>query len=462
MANGTDRNIRRLWLGQTTSLIGDWFLRIALPLLVLARTGSATATGLTFLSAYGPGLVLAPIAGALVEGWDHRRTMIRADVIRAGVVAVLLVQPSRREIWIVYVVAVAGSGVSQFFTPARTALIPSLVGAEHLAQVNGTMAIGSELALLAGPALGGLVYSAGGLRTAVVVDAMSYLVSATATSLLPNRSRKARRAGLPGSITALRSGLRLASRDPMLRSLFAANTAMALAAGIIGVAVVYFARRHLLASGAQYGTMLSAQAIGGLGGAWLSRRVSGVMTNKAWLLVTNSLVAAAVAGIAASGRWWVVALVLFGGGAPTTISNVVTTVLVQLTPPADFRARVASVYGWTSTAGLVLGTMAAGPLVTRYGSQSALVIAAGLMGASVVLLARLMPGPLRGFSPGPPGGGGPGPPGPRPLSGHGGGCSSPAGAAPCGPGRPRGHRPGRAAWLGPRPNQKGRPVQPHG
>jgi len=392
-----NRSIRRLWVGQTTSQIGDWFLRIALPLYVLARTGSATDTAITFLAAYLPALVIGPLAGALVEGWDHRRTMIGADLIRAALVSLLFADPGARTIWAVYLIAASGAGVSAFFAPARTALIPALAETDGLARANATMSIGSELALLIGPALGGLTYGLGGLRSAVVVDALSYLWSAGATWGLPRTPRVPRTsaAAAGSTLEALRSGLGVARRDRLLRALFASNLVLMVGAGILSVGIVTFARHHLGATGSQYGTMLSAQAVGGMAGAWLSRRVSSQLTNKAWVVLTTGLIGLAVAGVAESPTWWVVALVLFAGGAPTTINTVVVTILVQLTPPADFRARTASVYSWTNNAGAAAGTILAGPLTAYAGSQVALVASAGFIGISTVIAAAMMPGPVR-------------------------------------------------------------------
>jgi len=391
-----NRSIRRLWVGQTTSQVGDWFLRIALPLYVLARTGSATDTAITFLAAYLPALVIGPLAGAMVEGWDHRRTMIGADLIRAGLVSLLFVDPGARTIWAVYLIAASGAGVSAFFAPARTALIPSLVEADGLARANATMSIGSELALLVGPALGGLTYSLGGLRSAVVVDALSYLWSAGATWGLPRTPRVPRTSAttVGSTLEALRSGLGVASRDRLLRALFASNLVLMVGAGTLSVAIVTFARQDLGVTGFQYGTMLSAQAVGGMAGAWLSRRVSSQLTNKAWVVLTTGLIGLAVAGVAGSPTWWVVALVLLAGGAPTTINAVVVTILVQLTPPPDFRARTASVYSWTNSAGAAAGTILAGPVTAYAGSQVALLVSAAFIGISTVIAAAMMPGPV--------------------------------------------------------------------
>ncbi len=342
--------------------------------------------------------MIGPIAGALVEGFDHRHTMIATDLIRGGLVGVLLVSPGSGAIWVVYLVAALQAGVSEFFAPARTALIPALVRTESLAKANGTMSIGSELALLLGPASGGLTYGVGGLRAAVAIDTVSYLISAGATGLLPRtgRDRVGRRTlRVEATARSLGSGLAFAGREPLLRTLFAANLIMAVGAGILGVAIVTFARRDLGVGGLDYGVMLSAQSIGGLAGAWLSRRITGALSDKAWVSLSFGLIGLAVAGVAASNRWWLAAMVLLAGGTPTTLGLVVVTTLVQLTPPESYRARTASIYRWTSMAGLAIGSVIAGPLAAGHGSRAALAVSAGLIGISAVLAGWRMPGRIR-------------------------------------------------------------------
>src|SRR5215217_7036866 len=80
-----------IWLGQVISLLGSGLTSFALGVWVYQRTGSVTKFALIAFFASLPGLVLSPIAGALVDRWDRRRTMILSDGLAAVTSAVLLV-----------------------------------------------------------------------------------------------------------------------------------------------------------------------------------------------------------------------------------------------------------------------------------------------------------------------------------------------------------------------------------
>jgi MFS family permease len=136
------------------------------------------------VSAVLPGLLLGPAAGALADRWDRRTTMVLADIGRAGTLLVLLAEPGRHVIWLVYLVGAGQGCLSQLFAPARTATLHTLVPPTQLAAANSAVAAGPELALLGGPVLGGAVYAFAGLRLSGDLDVVSYLVSAVTIAAL--------------------------------------------------------------------------------------------------------------------------------------------------------------------------------------------------------------------------------------------------------------------------------------
>ncbi len=118
------RNFSLLWFGQFISVIGDWVLFIALPFYTYSLTGSVLATGAMFIVSTLPRLVLGSVAGVFVDRWDRKRTMIVADVLRVLLVAMLLFVRSRDWLWLIYASSFLESVVSQFFNPAKSAIIP--------------------------------------------------------------------------------------------------------------------------------------------------------------------------------------------------------------------------------------------------------------------------------------------------------------------------------------------------
>src|SRR5919199_418218 len=128
LATLRQRNFALLWAAGLISMLGDWFLFIALPFYVYTLTGSALATGGTFIAESLPSILFGSVAGVFVDRWDRRRTLIVADVVRAILLVGLLAVRSPETVWIVFAISFSQSTIGQFFGPARDALIPRLVG----------------------------------------------------------------------------------------------------------------------------------------------------------------------------------------------------------------------------------------------------------------------------------------------------------------------------------------------
>lgn len=224
------RDFRLLLAGQLLSNVGDWLLLVAAPFFVFELTGSTMATGLTLTAEAVPAIVLGPVAGVFVDRWDRRRTMIATDVLRAATVLSMLAVHSRGEVWIVYGAVTVEAGFSQFFSPARRALVPNLVGrGPELSAANAVSQLVEGVIRLVGGPLGGVLYVFFGFRSVVVLDVASYVLSAGLTLLVRHRvlpSKATRRDGAgtrpaPRRFRAeSRAGLGHVYRNPDLRTLF--------------------------------------------------------------------------------------------------------------------------------------------------------------------------------------------------------------------------------------------------
>jgi MFS family permease len=378
-------------------------LRTALPLYVYARTGSALSTGLTFLAGTVPALVLGPVAGALVDRWRPHITMIGADLGRAAVLLALMAGPGASHLWIVYMAVAGQACLSQFFGPARSRLIPAVASAEGLAAANAAVSAGSELALLVGPALGGAVYAAAGLRVAVGLDIASYLVSASTIGALrvsaepdPRPLPGDRRSFCVGLLVDFANGLRLVGRTPILRALLAVSLVLFVGGGLLPVLIVPFADHQLHATAAQYGLVLSAQALGGLVGAAVVAPIMQRAGDPRLLIGTSLLaMAGAVAALGNTTRWWVAGLCLAAGGIPTTTSAVATATILQNVPAENERGRVAGLYAAATALGVTIGAPAAA-LLAPVGPRLGITITAAVFAGSGALAFLMIPaGPRR-------------------------------------------------------------------
>ncbi|MBR7829978.1 MFS transporter, partial [Actinospica sp. MGRD01-02] len=182
------RDYRLVLAGQFLSSIGDWLLLVAAPFFVFALTGSTMATGLTLTAESLPAILLGPAAGVFADRWDRRRTMIAMDLLRGGAVCSMLAVHGRGDVWIVYAALTLEAAFSQFYNPARRALVPSLVGrGPELSAANAlSQLVGGVIRLVGGP-LGGALYVLFGFHLVVIMDIASYALSAALATLIHHR-----------------------------------------------------------------------------------------------------------------------------------------------------------------------------------------------------------------------------------------------------------------------------------
>lgn len=174
-----DSSFSALWTGQLVSLIGDRVHQVALAFLVLRATESPIAVGAVFLVSTLPNLLFGPIAGTLVDRWDHREVMIVSDLLRAGVVLLIPIA-AVTNLALVYPLVFLVTTISIFFRPAKIAILPRIVSSDDLIPANSAMWIAETFADIGGFALAGLFVALLGsqLPLAFWVDAMTYVASA--------------------------------------------------------------------------------------------------------------------------------------------------------------------------------------------------------------------------------------------------------------------------------------------
>lgn len=167
-----------LWIGSAVSQVGSELTRLAMPLLVLALTGSPGWAGVVAGARIAASIVAQLPAGVWVDRWDRRRTLVTAHggQVLAGAVLGALILADQVAIWHLVVAGMADGVCSAFAGPARTTAIRGVVPVEQLPSAYAQEEARNHAARLAGPPLGALLY---GLGRAVpfVVDALTYLVA---------------------------------------------------------------------------------------------------------------------------------------------------------------------------------------------------------------------------------------------------------------------------------------------
>jgi MFS family permease len=250
---------RRLWSARTISQWGDTFNFVALALLIYDLTGSGLGVSGVVVAEILPVLLLAPLAGALVDRWPRVRVMVGADLLRLLLMVVLAVWHDSAAG--VYLVAFGMSVGAVFFNPAAGSVLPALVRRDALVAANSGIWTAAVLSQVVLAPLAGLTVTGFGYGVAFAVNAASYAASALALRHLqvPGAPEHTKRRRL---WVEAREGVAVLVRHRLLRALAVGQVLAALSAGATSALLVVLAEEHLGVAGGGYGLLIGAIGVG--------------------------------------------------------------------------------------------------------------------------------------------------------------------------------------------------------
>lgn len=170
-----------LILGKLVSLLGSNMQQFALSLYVLALTGSATIFASMLSISIIPRLLLSPIAGVFGDWFDRKRSIVFLDFLNAliiGVYAVIFIFKGSLTIPMIYILVILLEITEIFFHSAMAAVIPSMVDKEELMEANSFNSLVMNIGQLIAPILGAALYGAFGLKIILIINSISFLLSA--------------------------------------------------------------------------------------------------------------------------------------------------------------------------------------------------------------------------------------------------------------------------------------------
>src|SRR3954469_20366393 len=181
-----NRDFRVLLVSQGVSSLGDSVSFTALPLLVLALTGSGLAMGVVGALQTLPDLVFGLVAGAIADRSDQKRMMVLTDLGRAVLTALipLSVFLGGPTMAVILIVAAPMSTLRSLFLAAYTAAVPAIVGRPRLAQANSYFEVVYSTGFIIGPAVAGFLSAAIGPGATMGIDAISFAVAAIGVALI--------------------------------------------------------------------------------------------------------------------------------------------------------------------------------------------------------------------------------------------------------------------------------------
>jgi MFS family permease len=156
------REFRFLFLGRTTSFVGNAFANVALAFAVLDLTGSKTDLGLVLAARSIPQVLFLLVGGIWADRLPRNRVMVISNVasgISQGAIAVLLLS-GQAQVWQLMALAAVNGLSSAFFFPAAVGIVPQTVPQRMLQSANSLLSLGSNASWIGGAALGGLVVAA--------------------------------------------------------------------------------------------------------------------------------------------------------------------------------------------------------------------------------------------------------------------------------------------------------------
>jgi MFS family permease len=382
---------RRLWTARTVSQAGDVVQFTTLALLTYSLTGSGLGVSGVVFAEIVPVLLLAPVAGPLVDRLPRVPVMVAADLVRMALALALALWHT--DTGAVYALAFGLSAGAVVFNPAAGSLLPALVTEEQLIAANsGIWSAAVLLQIALAPAAGALATTAG-FGWAFAVNAASF-----ATSALLLRGLRSGEPPRPVTSSGVwvhaRAGWALLFRDRLLRALAVAQALAALSAGATSAMLVVLARQRLGASDSGYGLLLSAIGLGAFAGPLLltrlgaSARRPGVVFAAFGLRGLVDLALATVTALPAA------AGVLVAYGLGTSAGNVTLPTLIQTHVPANARGRVFAGFDviWQTMrlASVLLGGVLADTvgIPDVFYAGAALLLAAALIGAIAGTLGR--------------------------------------------------------------------------
>ena len=385
------RDYRLLWLGEVVSHTGRHITVVALPFQVFQITRSAFAVGLIGLVQVLP-LVGSSLAGGVVADRVDRRKLLAATqsalAVVSGVLAAVTIAGDP-PLWLLYVLAGAIGALSGLESPTRTAMVPRLVGLEHLPSAIALEQTLFQVSDIVGPAVGGVIIGALGLEWAYAIDALTFLVAlGTVLALRPMPPEESEERS--GGLEAFRQGFRYLKGRKVLQSTFYVDL-IAMIFGMPRALFPLFALEIFDVGPEGLGLLYAAPALGAVLGALTSGWVRHVKHQGRAVLWSVTVWGFAIAAFGLSGSFPLALGFLGVAGAADVISAVFRSTILQSRVPDRLRGRLSAIHIAVVVGGPRLGDFEAGTVAALV-SPAFSVVSGGLaVVGGVVLLALLVP-----------------------------------------------------------------------
>jgi MFS family permease len=390
-------DFRLLWAGETVSQAGSAMTVVALPLVAITiLDASPIVLGLLTASAWLPSLLISLPAGAWVDQTGRRAVMQAANIASAALFVSVPVAAWSGALTVAHLAAVAfAGGVARvFFRTAFQAYVPTVVPKSRLTAANSWLSGSESASEVVGPSLAGLLAQAFGAVSAVLLDGLSFLVSAICLSRIQTAEPAGRHRDNAGLLARIRAGVRYVFSDRYLRTtaLFASFGNLTQAA--VQTLLLVFLVRTVEQPVGTAGLLLAGMGAGGLAGAVLAARIADRFGTARALLWSEAVTVPFGLLIPLTGPGPRLALfpigltVMFAG---VTAGSIIARGWRQGYVPDGMLARTGATMTVLALGAIPFGALAGGWLASTIGIRDALWIL-----CAALLLPVLVLSPLRG------------------------------------------------------------------
>lgn len=387
----------RWWTAGTTSGLGSAVGAVALPLTaVTVLDASAFEMGLIAAASYVAWIVIGLPAGVIVQRLPMRGAQIAADLARAAAVASIPVAwwAGRLTVGQLVVAALVISFADVVFDVANSTFLPSIVSKEQLQSRNSLTSGTHATTQLGGPSVGGLFVQLLGAVPTLLVDAVSYLVSALLLRTLPERRAEAPDRWPPVR-AMIREGWRFVVRHPVMGPCMWAATAANTVCGAQHALYALYLVRELHAKPGLVGLLLAADGAGTLLGAALTNRVTARLGTARALIAAGFVSVAGALAVPFGAGWrgfvaFAVGNVVFSAGV--VVLSVVTRTYRQIASPPELLSRVMATVRFVSWGAIPVGGLLAGALAGVLSARAALFV---FVAAAACIPLVLLASPVR-------------------------------------------------------------------
>lgn len=381
-----NREFWLVWFGQASSALGSQSAGIAMPLLVLALTGSPVQAGLVGFVGTGSAVVLLLPAGVLADRADRRALMRWCDAGRLAAMAGLALGLAlgRPSLLALLGVALVNGSLTALFVAAHSGALRQVVARPELPTAVARSQASRQAAVVGGPPLGGLLFAVA-RPLPFLVDAASYLVSfLTITAIrIPLQGRRDPQEPREPIRRRLFDGLRWLFAEPFLRPAVLFVTVFMFVQPALVLTVIVRAGSYG-ASPTQIGVIFALSGVGGVAGALVAPRIQRRWPPGAVLLTVGVVWAAAIALLTTTTQPIPLGAVLAALGFVIPATNTIVVAYQMGVTPDRLQGQVYASMNVVTNSAAPLGSLAGGFLLAAVGSTGSLLALTAVTVAAVV------------------------------------------------------------------------------